>query len=86
MLTNTNNRDRTPNQEDDSWSDSQQETDSSFKHFKSEEAQSLDNCSSFKESCPTKKSIGLGEEKEKQDYLNTLCHFHSNCEGNDNGQ
>lgn len=68
MLTNTDNRDRTPNQEDDSWSDSQKETNSSFKHFKSEEAQSLDNCSSFKESCPAKKSIGLGEEKEKQDY------------------
>ena len=69
MLTNTDNRDRTPNQkDDDSWSDSQQKTNSSSRHLKSKEAQSLDSCSSFKESSPTKNTIGLGAEKEKQDY------------------
>ena len=69
MLTNTDNRDRIPNQkDDDSWGDSQQETNSCSRHLKSEEAQSLDNCSSFIESYQTKNTIRLGEEKEKQDY------------------
>ena len=69
MLNNTDNRDRTLNQKDDDrWSDSQLETNSSSRLLKSEEAQSLDNCLSFKESCPTKNTIGLGEEKEKLNY------------------
>ena len=69
MLTNTDNRDRTPNHEDDnSWNDLQQETNSSSKILKSEEDQSLDNCSSLKESYPTKNTIELEEDKKKQDY------------------